>query len=96
MIAKGKAAQTGSANAALLASGRPMVVYGLNAVFSGGGRVMLRNGTGVLSPIVIDTAVDSADTVTRSFGGVGLVFSDGCYIHVTGDITSYSIFYEAL
>lgn len=96
MIAKGKAAQAGTASGALLSSGRPVVVYGVNASFSGAGRVILRNGTTATDPLVFEVSADSADDITRTFGGVGLVFANGCYIQVLTDVTSYSIFYEAL
>lgn len=62
-----------------IASGAPIVVYGLNVISITDGVVNLRNGATATDPIVIQQTSAASQGTYFDYGPYGVVFPNGCY-----------------
>lgn len=89
--------QVAVADAAILSSGRAVVIYGVNVVSGGtAGVLVLRNGTTTGDTAVITVTGTINSGVIRSFGGNGVIFPNGCFADKDANVSSYTVFFEAL
>jgi len=89
--------QRAVADAAILSSGRAVVVYGINFVSGGTAGVMiLRNGTSTAGTAVITLTGTISSGTTFDFGGNGIVFPSGCFADKDANVSAFTVFFEAL
>ncbi len=94
----GKGYTFSNADVAVVASGVPMVVYGLNIVSGAGGfgRVILRNGTTTGGTAIITVDGTASKGTLFDFGGAGVVFPAGCFADLDANVSTMTIIAEAL
>lgn len=87
-----------NSDAVVVASGVPMVVYGVNIVSGAGGfgRVILRNGTTAGGTAVITLDGTASKGTLFDFGGTGVVFPAGCFADLDTNVDAMTIIAEAL
>lgn len=92
----GRAAmQRATADAAISASGVPVIVYGVNMVSGAtAGVLILRNGTSASATAVIQVNGVISQGVTKTFGKDGVVFPSGCFADLDTNVTQYTVFFE--
>lgn len=94
----GKGYTNAAADAAVISSGVPVVVYGVNIVSGAGGagRVILRNGTSTGGTAVITLDGTASTGTLFHFGGTGIVFPAGCFADMDTNVTSFTVIAEKL
>ena len=92
----GKGYQVVTADIAITTAGTPVAVYGVNITSDGtAGSVILRNGKTVAGTVILTFLGTANKTVTVDFGGVGVVFPDGCFVDISANVTpSCTVIYE--
>lgn len=89
--------QRAVADAAVLASGRAVVVYGANMVSGGtAGVLVLRDGTSTAGTAVVTLTGTISSGVSFDFGGNGVVFPNGCFADKDANVSAFTVFFEAL
>ncbi len=94
----GKGYTFSNADAVVIASGVPVVVYGVNIVSGAGGfgRLILRNGTTTGGTAVITIDGTASKGTLFDFGGAGVVFPAGCFADMDANVTTFTVIAEAL
>jgi len=92
----GKGYQVVASDIAITTAGTPVAVYGVNITSDGtAGAVLLRNGSTVSGTLIMTLLGTASKTVHVNFGGVGVVFPDGCFVDVDAHVTpSCTVIYE--
>ncbi len=94
----GKGFTFANADAVVIASGVPMVVYGVNIVSNSGGtgRLILRNGTTAAATAIITIDGTASTGTLFNFGGTGVVFPAGCFADMDANIDAFTVIAEKL
>lgn len=93
----GKAYHRRTTSGAILSSGTPIIVYGVVLYASAAAAaITLKNGTSVSANTVLTLTANIDAGTLRDFGGVGVIFPNGCYVEKENDITNFTVFYEVL
>jgi hypothetical protein len=91
----GKGYQVVTADIAVNTAGDPVVIYGVTIVSTGtAGVVLLRNGDTVAGTVILTLNGTVSTDKTIDFGGVGIVFPDGCFVDIDANVTSCTVVYE--
>lgn len=89
--------QVAVADAAVLSSGRAVVVYGVNFVSGGtAGVIILRNGTSTAGTAIVTLTGTISSGTTFDFGGNGIVFPAGCFVDKDANVSAFTVFFEAV
>jgi hypothetical protein len=79
------------------ASGKPVRVYSIHIISSGGGAaaVSLVNGTAAGTAVITETGTTSKG-VTFSYGATGMPFPSGCFVDIDTNTTSVAVSFERM
>ncbi len=82
----------------LSTSGEPVIIYGVHILSGagGGGVVNLRSGTAVSGSIIIQEKGTASVGKSVSYGGIGILFPDGCYVDIDANTDHVTIDYQRL
>lgn len=88
--------QVFSADGAVVSSGSEVIVHGINFTSGGtAGVVILRNGTSASATAVIQENGIISSSKTQLYKP-GIVFPAGCFVDIDANVSSATIFYEAV
>jgi hypothetical protein len=85
-----------TADGAVSSSGKPVRIYMIHVVSTGGGGAVinLRNGTSASDTAWITETGTTSKGVTFSYGGCGILFPNGCFVDVDSNTTSVAVSFE--
>lgn len=78
---RGKGYKFLQADGLVSTSGEPVAIYAVNIIGNGSATtVTFRNGTSASGTAVLKISAAANVTTNADFGGVGIVFPDGCFV----------------
>lgn len=93
----GKGSRHITANGELSTSGMPVVLYSVSINSNGSaGLVILRNGTSAGADVLLSLTGVANEGISVPLNEDGLMFPNGCYMDIDGNVESVTISFERI